>query len=114
MLCSCCRGKRSITLNLKNAEGKKVFLDLVRKCDVVIENFSPGTMDRIGLGYEKLKEVNPRIVDAAISGFGQTGRYKSRPGYDIISQVLSTLSRMLYRCWPGQTDTTPPTLTYRR
>ncbi|ELR20946.1 Lcarnitine dehydratase/bile acid-inducible protein F, putative [Acanthamoeba castellanii str. Neff] len=97
------RGKRSITLNLKNAEGKKVFLDLVRKCDVVIENFSPGTMDRIGLGYEKLKEVNPRIVYAAISGFGQTGRYKSRPGYDIISQAMSGL--MSITGWPDS----PPT-----
>jgi formyl-CoA transferase len=93
------RGKRSITLNLKNEEGKKVFLDLVRTCDVVIENFSPGTMDRIGLGYEKLKEVNPRIVYAAISGFGQTGRYKSRPGYDIISQVPTTLTRALSHRW---------------
>jgi len=83
------RGKRSITLNLKNDGGKKLFLDLVRKCDVVIENFSPGTMERIGLGYEKLKEVNPSIVYAAISGFGQTGSYKSRPGYDIISQVCT-------------------------
>lgn len=97
------RGKRSITLNLKNKEGQKLFLELVRKCDVVIENFSPGTMERIGLGYDKLKEVNPSIIYAAISGFGQTGPYKSRPGYDIISQAMSGL--MSITGWPDS----PPT-----
>jgi len=82
------RGKQSITLNLKNPEGKRVFLDLVKKCDVLLENFRPGTMERLGLDYDKLREVNPRLVYAAISGFGQTGPYKDRPGYDIIGQAI--------------------------
>ena len=74
------RGKKSITLNLKHPEGKRVFMELVKRCDVLLENFRPGTMERLGLGYEALKEVNPRLVYASISGFGQTGPYRSRPG----------------------------------
>ena len=97
------RGKQSITLNLKTEEGKQVFLDLVKKCDVLLENFRPGSMERLGLNYEKLREVNPRLVYAAISGFGQTGPYKSRPGYDIIGQAMGGL--MSVTGWPGG----PPT-----
>jgi len=97
------RGKQSITLNLKTPEGKRVFLDLVKKCDVLLENFRPGTMERLGLDYEKLKELNPSLVYAAISGFGQTGPYKSRPGYDIIGQAMGGL--MSVTGWPGG----PPT-----
>ena len=67
------RGKRSITLNLKHPEGRRILLGLVRHCDVLLENFRPGTMDRLGIGYEDLKAVNPRLVYASISGFGQTG-----------------------------------------
>ena len=74
------RGKQSITINLKNSEGKHIFLELVKRCDVLIENFSPGTMEKLGLGYESLRVVNPKLVYAAISGFGQTGPYSSRPG----------------------------------
>ena len=76
------RNKRSITLNLKDPRGKELFKKLVEKADVVVENFSPGTMDRLGLGYEALKKVNHRIIFASISGFGQFGPYKERPGYD--------------------------------
>ena len=97
------RGKQSITLNLKTPEGKRVFLDLVKKCDVLLENFRPGTMERLGLDYEKLREVNPSLIYAAISGFGQTGPYKSRPGYDIIGQAMGGL--MSVTGWPGG----PPT-----
>ena len=82
------RGKRSVTLNLKHPEGKRVFLELVGHCDVLVENFRPGTMERLGLGYEALRDVNPRLVYASISGFGQTGPYRSRPGYDIIGQAM--------------------------
>ena len=85
------RGKKSITINLKHQEGKLVFLELIKQCDVVIENFSPGTMERLNLGYDKLKEVNPKIIYAAISGFGQTGPYRNRPGYDIIGQAMGGL-----------------------
>ena len=74
------RGKRSITLNLKHEEGRRIFMELVKLSDVLIENFRPGTMDRLGVGYEVLKEVNPRLIFASISGFGQTGPYRTRPG----------------------------------
>jgi formyl-CoA transferase len=97
------RGKRSITLNLKQPEGKRLFLDLVKKCDVLLENFRPGTMERLGLGYETLRDENPRLVYAAISGFGQTGPYRDRPGYDIIGQAMGGL--MSITGWPES----PPT-----
>jgi crotonobetainyl-CoA:carnitine CoA-transferase CaiB-like acyl-CoA transferase len=97
------RGKRSITVNLKSPEGVRLFKELVKRCDVLIENFSPGTMDRLGLGYEVLKKENPRLIYAAISGFGQTGPYRSRPGYDIIGQAMGGL--LSITGWPD----TPPT-----
>lgn len=97
------RGKRSITLDLKRPEGKRLFLELVQKCDVLLENFRPGTMDRLGLGYETLREANPRLVYASISGFGQTGPYRDRPGYDIIGQAMGGL--MSVTGWPDS----PPT-----
>lgn len=93
------RNKKGITLNLKNPKGRAIFLDLVKKSDVVIENFRPGTMEKLGLGYEDLKKVNPGIVYGAISGFGHTGRYSQKPGYDIISQAMSGL--MSTTGWPG-------------
>lgn len=71
------RGKRGITLNLKHAEGKRVFIELVKWSDVLLENFRPGTMEDLGLGYEVLKEVNPRLIYASISGFGRTGHIES-------------------------------------
>jgi crotonobetainyl-CoA:carnitine CoA-transferase CaiB-like acyl-CoA transferase len=97
------RGKRSITLNLKTGEGKAVFKELVKRCDVLIENFRPGTMERLGLSYDELKMVNPRLVYAAISGFGQTGPYRDRPGYDIIGQAMGGL--LSITGWPDS----PPT-----
>ena len=66
-------GKRSLTLNLKHPEGREVFFRLVSKADVVVENFRPGVMERLCLGFEKLKEINPSLVYCAISGFGQNG-----------------------------------------
>ncbi len=77
------RGKKSITLNLKTDRGRKLFLDLVEKADVVLEGFRPGVMERLGIGYKALKEVNPRIVLASISGYGQTGPYRERAGHDL-------------------------------
>jgi crotonobetainyl-CoA:carnitine CoA-transferase CaiB-like acyl-CoA transferase len=85
------RGKKGITLNLKSPEGKRIFFELVKTCDVLLENFKPGTMDRLGLGFETLKKVNSRLVYASISGFGQTGPYSDRPGYDIIGQAMGGL-----------------------
>jgi formyl-CoA transferase len=97
------RGKRSITINLKTDEGKRLFVELVKRCDVVLENFRPGTMERLGLGYERLREANPRLVYAAISGFGQYGPYRERPGYDIIGQAMGGL--LSITGWPDG----PPT-----
>ena len=82
-------GKRSLTLNLKHPEGREVFFRLVSKADVVVENFRPGVMQRLGLGFEKLKEINPSLVYCAISGFGQNGPLKDSPAYDQIIQGLS-------------------------
>lgn len=81
------RNKRSITLNLKTDEGKELFLKLVDHADVVVENYRPGVMDRLGLGYEALAKRNPRIIYACASGFGTYGPYADRPGYDIIAQA---------------------------
>ena len=85
------RNKQGVTLNLKKPEGKELFLKLVKKADVVVENYRPGVMDRLGLGYDVLKEVNPRIIYAAVSGFGSYGRCAYRPGYDIIAQSYGGL-----------------------
>jgi crotonobetainyl-CoA:carnitine CoA-transferase CaiB-like acyl-CoA transferase len=80
------RSKKSLTLNLKAAEGQALLKRLVAKADVVLENFRPGTMERLGLGYEHLRAVNPRLVYCSISGFGESGPEASRPGYDLIVQ----------------------------
>jgi CoA:oxalate CoA-transferase len=85
------RGKRSITLNLKHPEGKRLLRELVKRVDVLTENFVPGTMERLGLSYEVLKGDNPRLIYAATSGFGQTGPYRTRPAMDVIVQGISGL-----------------------
>ncbi|WBY64471.1 CaiB/BaiF CoA transferase family protein [Thermocaproicibacter melissae] len=85
------RNKIGITLNLKHPKGKEIFLQLVKKADVVVENFRPGVMDKLGIGYDVLKEVNDQIIYAAVSGFGSYGPYSQRPGYDIISQAMGGL-----------------------
>jgi formyl-CoA transferase len=92
------RGKKGVTLDLKG-QGREVFLELVKSADVVVENYRPGTMDRLGLGYETLREANPRLVYAAVSGFGDSGPYRLRPGYDIIAQAMGGL--MSTSGWPG-------------
>lgn len=82
-------GKRSLTINLKNEHGKKLFKRLVEKADVLIENFRPGVMDRLGLGFDDLKLENPSLIYCAISGFGATGPLKHKPAYDQIIQGMS-------------------------
>jgi CoA:oxalate CoA-transferase len=82
------RGKESIALNLKNAADRAVFLALVRRADVLVENYRPGTLERLTLGYEQLRELNPRLIFASVSGFGQTGPWSHRPAYDMIVQAL--------------------------
>lgn len=81
--------KKDLAINLKSSEGLEVFKELVKKSDIVIQNFLPGTMERMGLGYEVLKKLNHRIIYAALSGFGQTGPYKSRPSFAPIAESMS-------------------------
>ena len=80
------RGKKSISIDLKTIEGKQIFLDLVKEFDVIVENFTPGVMDKIGLSYQEISAVNEKIIYAAISGYGQTGPWKDRPALDVIAQ----------------------------
>lgn len=85
------RGKKSISLNLKSEEGKRIFLDLARKVDVIVENFVAGTMEKLGLGYEDVKEVNPGIIFASLNGFGSDGPYSQLPCIDGIAQAMGGL-----------------------
>ncbi len=82
------RNKKSLTLDLKAPEGREIFYELTLKADVVMNNFTPGTMEKLGLGYETLKKINPRIIWASVTGYGQTGPYRERPSYDIIVQAM--------------------------
>ncbi len=82
------RNKRSVTLNLKNPKGRELFLEMVKKADVVVENYRPNVKFKLGIDYESLKKVNPRIILSSVSGFGQDGPYKDRPGLDQIAQGL--------------------------
>ena len=92
------RSKLGCTLNLKDPEGKEIFKELVKKADIVIENYRPGTMEKLGLGYDVLKEINPGIIYGAVSGFGHTGPYSKRAGYDIVGQAMGGL--MSTTGWP--------------
>ncbi|RGU91105.1 CoA transferase [Clostridium sp. AF15-17LB] len=92
------RNKTGITLNLKKPEGKELFLGMVEKADIVVENYRPGVMEKLGLGYEVLKERNPKIIYGAVSGFGHYGPYTQRPGYDVIGQASCGL--MSVTGWP--------------
>jgi formyl-CoA transferase len=94
------RNKRSITLDLKHPRGVEVLKKLVAKADVLVENFRPDVKHRLGIDYEALSQVNPRLVYASISGFGQSGPYRDRPGYDQIAQGLGGL--MSVTGLPGQ------------
>lgn len=93
------RGKIGCTLNLKPEAGKEIFKKMVRKADIVIENYRPGTMEKLGLGYDVLKEINPKLVYGSVSGFGHTGPYSKRAGYDIVGQAAGGL--MSTTGWPG-------------
>ena len=77
------RGKESIALNLKDDADRDAFLALVRGGDVLVENYRPGTLDRLGLGYDRLREINPRLIYAAVSGFGDSGPWRQKPAYDL-------------------------------
>ncbi|MBA3061550.1 MAG: CoA transferase [Atribacteria sp.] len=82
------RGKKSIAIDLKKPEGKQIIKELTKVSDVVLENFRPGTMRKLGLSYDVLNKINSRIVYAAVSGFGHTGPYSEKPAYDMIAQAL--------------------------
>lgn len=83
------RNKRAITVNLKTKEGIQIIKKLIQESDVIVENFKTGTMERLGLGYEDLKALNPKIIHCSITGFGHTGPYKQLPGYDFLAQAMS-------------------------
>ena len=85
------RNKKSIALDMASAEGKKIIMELVKECDVVLENFKVGTLDRLGLGYEAMKAVNPQIIYGSISGFGMEGPLKDYPCYDVTATARSGL-----------------------
>ena len=99
------RNKKSLALNLKDNKAREALYKLIKISDVIVENYKPGTMAKLGLSYETVRRLNPRIIYASISGFGQFGPYKDRPGYDIIAQAMSGI--MSVTGWPD----TPPTRT---
>ena len=85
------RNKRGLALNLRSEDGATVLKRLVEQADVVVENFRPGTMERLGLGYQELKKIRPSLIYCSISGFGQTGPYRERGGFDLVAQGMSGL-----------------------
>lgn len=97
------RNKKGVTLNLKMPKGKEIFINMVKEADIVLENYRPGTMEKLGLGYEDLKKFNPGIIYGCVSGFGHYGPYKNRAGYDIIGQAMGGL--MSTTGWPGGSPT---------
>jgi crotonobetainyl-CoA:carnitine CoA-transferase CaiB-like acyl-CoA transferase len=92
--------KRSVTLNLRSADGKAAFSRLLASCDVLIENFRPGVMERLGLGSESLLQAHPRLIIASVTGFGQTGPWKNWAAYDLIAQAVG--GGMSLTGWPGE------------
>jgi len=88
------RNKRSITINLKSDAGKKILFELVKDADILVENYRPGVMKKLGVSYEVLSEINPRLVYASISGFGQSGPWADRPGFDLMAQAMSGVMAM--------------------
>ena len=97
------RGKKSISLNLKTQRGKDLLKELVKHSDILVENYRPGTMEKLGLGYDTLKEINPRLIYAASSGFGHSGPDSARPAYDILAQARGGI--MSITGWEGLAPT---------
>jgi len=94
------RNKKSMTLDLKSEAGKKIFYDLAKVSDVVIDNFRPGVVGKLGMDYDTLKKINPRIICCSISGYGQTGPFRDRPAFDLVIQARGGI--MSYTGEPGQ------------
>ena len=89
------RNKESVSLDLKSPKGGEICVELVKRADVFVENFRPGTADRLGLGYEALRAVNPRLIYCSISAFGRSGPYADKPGFDTLGQAMSGLMSLL-------------------
>jgi crotonobetainyl-CoA:carnitine CoA-transferase CaiB-like acyl-CoA transferase len=104
-----CRNKKSITLDMRTAEGARIMKQLVEKADVFVENFQPGTLEKWGLGWDTLKEINPRLVMVRISGYGQTGPYRDRPGFGRIANAFGGLSFLAG--YPDRPPVTPGSAT---
>jgi CoA:oxalate CoA-transferase len=105
------RNKKSVTINLKHPKGIEIVRELTKTAHIVIENFRPGVMDRLDLGYKTLSEINPKIVYTSISGFGHTGPYRERPAFDLIAQAMGGVMAMTgpkgghpYKVGPGIGD----------
>jgi succinyl-CoA:(S)-malate CoA-transferase subunit B len=104
-----CRNKKSITLDMRTAEGARLMKRLVQEVDVLVENFQPGTLEKWGLGWDVLKEVNPRLVMVRISGYGQTGPYRDRPGFGRIANAFGGLAFLAG--YPDRPPVTPGSAT---
>ncbi len=102
------RNKRAITLDIRSDEGREILLKLVESADVVLENFRPGVMDRLGLSLDVLRERNPRVIYCSITGFGEDGPYVKRPAYDAVAQSLSGISSLFLD--PDDPQITGPTI----
>jgi len=89
------RNKKSVTLNLREKKGREILLKLLETADILLENFRPPTRQRLGLDYEKLSQINPKLIHCSISGYGQTGPYRDKPGFDTIGQALSGMMSLV-------------------
>lgn len=96
------RNKESLTLNLRSTEGQDVARRLIKESDVLIENFRPGTLEGWGLGWDELREINPGLVMLRVSGYGQTGPYRDRPGFGVVGEAMGGLRHL-----SGETGRTP-------
>jgi len=102
---ACNRNKRGVAIDLQHPDGAKLAFELARRADVVIENFVPGVAAKLGLGYDAVRAANPTVVYASVSGFGQTGPYARRPGYNTIAMGMSGV--MALTGWPKDPPTRP-------
>lgn len=106
------RNQRSLTVNLKDARGLEIIHRLIPRTDVVVENYRPGVMDRMGLGYEQLSKLNPRLIFGSSTGFGSRGPYRDRPGQDLVIQAMSGLAMMTGRSTDPPTPVGAPVVDY--
>lgn len=98
---ACNRNKKSVCIDIKKSEGRKIVLDLVKKCDVFMENYVVGKMDQMGLGYEDIKKIAPHVIYCSITGFGNVGPYKNRAGYDVIAASMGTKNYQIIHIFPN-------------